>query len=124
MTSQYVHKTTNDGQSWEVISPDLSLDDEKMQELASLIMDEVANRLGLYLKSVGITSVDHIKPEDEEYIHNKFKEILFNVSRESVHLDGSGSAATEQDVPVKQGGRKTRKRKRRRKKSRKTRRKR
>ena len=31
VTSQYVHKTTNDGQSWEVISPDLSLDDEKMQ---------------------------------------------------------------------------------------------
>ena len=31
VTSQYVHKTTNDGQSWDVISPDLSLDDEKMQ---------------------------------------------------------------------------------------------
>jgi hypothetical protein len=31
VTSQYVHKTTNDGQSWEIISPDLSLDDEKMQ---------------------------------------------------------------------------------------------
>ena len=31
VTSQYVHKTINDGQSWEVISPDLSLDDEKMQ---------------------------------------------------------------------------------------------
>lgn len=98
------------------------LDDEKILDLASLIMDEVANRLGLYLKSVGITSVDNIRPEDEEHIHNKFKEILFNVSRESVHLDGSESAATEQDVPVKHGGRKrkTRKRKRRRKKSRKT----
>jgi hypothetical protein len=31
VTSQYVHKTTNDGQSWEIISPDLSLDDKKMQ---------------------------------------------------------------------------------------------
>ncbi len=31
VTSQYVHKTTNDGQSWEIISPDLSLNDEKMQ---------------------------------------------------------------------------------------------
>jgi hypothetical protein len=31
VTSQYVHKTTNDGQSWDVVSPDLTLDDEKMQ---------------------------------------------------------------------------------------------
>jgi len=31
VTSQHVHKTTNRGQSWEVISPDLSLDDESMQ---------------------------------------------------------------------------------------------
>lgn len=31
VTSQHVHKTTNRGQSWEVVSPDLSLDDESMQ---------------------------------------------------------------------------------------------
>ena len=31
VTSQYVHKTTNDGQSWEVISPDLTMNDKKMQ---------------------------------------------------------------------------------------------
>ena len=31
VTSQYVHKTTNDGQSWDIVSPDLTLDDEKMQ---------------------------------------------------------------------------------------------
>ncbi|MAJ50841.1 MAG: sialidase [Flammeovirgaceae bacterium] len=43
VTSQYVHKTTNDGQSWEVISPDLSLDDEKMQEFSGgLTGDNIA----------------------------------------------------------------------------------
>ena len=31
VTSQHVHKTTNDGQSWEVISPDLTMNDKKMQ---------------------------------------------------------------------------------------------
>ena len=31
VTSQYVHRTTNDGQTWEVISPDLSLNDKDMQ---------------------------------------------------------------------------------------------
>ncbi len=31
VTSQYVHRTTNRGQTWEVISPDLSLDDKSMQ---------------------------------------------------------------------------------------------
>ena len=31
VTSQHVHKTTNDGQSWEVISPDLTLNDKEMQ---------------------------------------------------------------------------------------------
>ena len=31
VTSQHVHKTTNRGQSWEVISPDLSLNDKSMQ---------------------------------------------------------------------------------------------
>lgn len=31
VTSQYVHRTTNDGQTWEVISPDLSLNDKGMQ---------------------------------------------------------------------------------------------
>ena len=31
VTSQYVHRTTNDGQTWEVISPDLSLNDKEMQ---------------------------------------------------------------------------------------------
>ena len=31
VTSQHVHKTTNDGQSWEIISPDLTLNDKKMQ---------------------------------------------------------------------------------------------
>ena len=31
VTSQHVHRTTNDGQTWEVISPDLSLNDKSMQ---------------------------------------------------------------------------------------------
>ena len=31
VTSQFVHRTTNDGQTWEVISPDLSLNDKNMQ---------------------------------------------------------------------------------------------
>ncbi|PWH11465.1 sialidase [Bacteroidetes bacterium SCGC AAA795-G10] len=31
VTSQHVHKTTNDGQSWEIISPDLTMNDKKMQ---------------------------------------------------------------------------------------------
>lgn len=31
VTSQYVHRTNNDGQTWEVISPDLTLNDKKMQ---------------------------------------------------------------------------------------------
>lgn len=31
VTSQYVHRTTNDGQSWEVISPDLTLNDKSRQ---------------------------------------------------------------------------------------------
>lgn len=31
VTSQFVHRTTNGGQSWEVISPDLSMDDESKQ---------------------------------------------------------------------------------------------
>ena len=31
VTSQHVHRTTNDGQTWEVISPDLSLNDKNMQ---------------------------------------------------------------------------------------------
>ena len=31
VTSQHVHKTTNDGQSWQVISPDLTMNDKKMQ---------------------------------------------------------------------------------------------
>lgn len=31
VTSQFVHKTTNDGQTWKVISPDLTLNDKSMQ---------------------------------------------------------------------------------------------
>ena len=31
VTSQHVHRTTNDGQTWDVISPDLSLNDKEMQ---------------------------------------------------------------------------------------------
>jgi len=31
VTSQHVHKTTNDGQTWEVVSPDLTLNDKEMQ---------------------------------------------------------------------------------------------
>ncbi len=31
-TSQFVHKTTNGGQSWQVISPDLTLNDKKQQQ--------------------------------------------------------------------------------------------
>ena len=31
VTSQHVHRTTNDGQTWEVISPDLTLNDKEMQ---------------------------------------------------------------------------------------------
>lgn len=31
VTSQYIHRTTNDGQSWDIISPDLTLNDKKMQ---------------------------------------------------------------------------------------------
>ena len=31
VTSQHVHRTTNDAQTWEVISPDLSLNDKKKQ---------------------------------------------------------------------------------------------
>lgn len=31
VTSQYVHRTTNQGQSWDIISPDLTLNDTSMQ---------------------------------------------------------------------------------------------
>ena len=31
VTSQYVHRTTNNGQTWDIISPDLSLNDKSMQ---------------------------------------------------------------------------------------------
>ena len=31
VTSQHVHRTNNDGQTWEVISPDLTLNDKEMQ---------------------------------------------------------------------------------------------
>ncbi len=34
VASQYVHRTTNGGQSWEVISPDLSLDDVSKQQFS------------------------------------------------------------------------------------------
>ena len=34
VTSQHVHRTTNDGQSWEVISPDLTTNDKGMQGLS------------------------------------------------------------------------------------------
>ena len=43
VTSQHVHRTTNDGQTWEVISPDLSLNDKKMQEFSGgLTGDNIA----------------------------------------------------------------------------------
>src|SRR4030095_2148729 len=32
--SQHVHRTTNDGQRWEVISPDLSLNDKSRQQFS------------------------------------------------------------------------------------------
>lgn len=34
VTSQHVHRTTNGGQSWEVISPDLTLNDTSMQQFS------------------------------------------------------------------------------------------
>ncbi len=34
VASQYVHRTTNGGQSWEIVSPDLSLDDESKQQFS------------------------------------------------------------------------------------------
>jgi photosystem II stability/assembly factor-like uncharacterized protein len=34
VASQYVHRTTNGGQSWEVVSPDLSLDDVSKQQFS------------------------------------------------------------------------------------------
>ena len=34
VASQYVHRTTNGGQSWEVVSPDLSLDDDSKQQFS------------------------------------------------------------------------------------------
>ncbi|MEM0941351.1 MAG: sialidase [Bacteroidota bacterium] len=34
VTSQYVHRTTNGGQSWEIISPDLSLNDASKQQFS------------------------------------------------------------------------------------------
>ncbi|MEM8490338.1 MAG: sialidase [Pseudomonadota bacterium] len=34
VASQHVHRTTNGGQSWEVVSPDLSLDDESKQQFS------------------------------------------------------------------------------------------
>jgi photosystem II stability/assembly factor-like uncharacterized protein len=34
VTSQYVHRTTNGGQSWEVISPDLTTDDKSKQGIS------------------------------------------------------------------------------------------
>jgi len=34
VTSQHVHRTTNDGQSWEVISPDLTTDDSTKQGIS------------------------------------------------------------------------------------------
>ncbi|MEM9391263.1 MAG: sialidase [Bacteroidota bacterium] len=34
VTSQYVHRTTNGGQSWEIISPDLSLNDATKQQFS------------------------------------------------------------------------------------------
>ena len=34
VTSQFVHRTTNDGQSWEVISPDLTTNDKSRQGLS------------------------------------------------------------------------------------------
>ena len=34
VTSQYVHRTTNGGQSWEVISPDLTTNDKSKQEIS------------------------------------------------------------------------------------------
>ena len=32
--SQFVHRTTNDGQSWEVVSPDLTLNDKERQQIS------------------------------------------------------------------------------------------
>ncbi len=34
VASQYVHRTTNGGQSWEIVSPDLSLNDESKQQFS------------------------------------------------------------------------------------------
>ena len=41
VTSQYVHKTTNDGQSWEIISPDLTRNDpDRLQSSGGPITDD------------------------------------------------------------------------------------
>ena len=41
ITSQFVHKTTNDGQSWEIISPDLTRNDpDKLQSSGGPITDD------------------------------------------------------------------------------------
>lgn len=43
VTSQHVHRTTNGGQSWELISPDLSLNDNSMQKFSGgLTGDNIA----------------------------------------------------------------------------------
>ncbi|MDX1393935.1 MAG: sialidase [Gemmatimonadota bacterium] len=40
--SQYVHRTTNGGQSWEVISPDLTTDDPELQRrVGGLTLDDI-----------------------------------------------------------------------------------
>ncbi len=44
MTSQFVHKTTNEGQSWEIVSPDLSRADPKTLEKTPSYLDAETGR--------------------------------------------------------------------------------
>ena len=54
--SQFVHMTTNGGQSWEIISPDLSTNDKtKQQRTGGLTADEVLFMLGFFQLADGFS---------------------------------------------------------------------
>lgn len=80
VASQYVHRTTNGGQSWEIVSPDLSLDDESKQQFSG----------GLTGDNIGVEYANVIYALDESPL--KQGVLWAGTNDGQVHLSQDGGA--------------------------------
>ncbi len=80
VASQYVHRTTNGGQSWEIISPDLSLNDASKQQFSG----------GLTGDNIGVEYANVVYALDESPLKNGL--LWAGTNDGQVHVSQDGGA--------------------------------